>query len=103
MTILGMPAPALLDKGASLSLIGDSIHEHCEKRSVKLSGNKVKLQMACGSGICAHGVARLCIAINGNKHRHIFVYLPCLAVLVILGREFIVKKMHETLYLRKRL
>uniref|UniRef100_A0A6B0UX33 Putative transposon ty3-i gag-pol polyprotein n=1 Tax=Ixodes ricinus TaxID=34613 RepID=A0A6B0UX33_IXORI len=89
ITLLGFPFAALLDTGAAISLIGDAAYELCKNQKITFRSADTPLQLASGSTISADGAVRLKISFNEKKQRQRFLYLPGLAVPVILGRDFI--------------
>lgn len=89
ISLLGIPFAALLDTGAGVSLIGDVIFELCKVRKVTLRSSNTLLQLASGTSIKSAGAVRLRISFNGKTRRQRFLYLPRLAVPIILGRDFI--------------
>lgn len=74
--IQGKPVSALLDSGASISLIGDDVFKQCQRKCLRFRDSTAKVQMASGITATTKGGARLCASLTSKKHRQRFVYLP---------------------------
>lgn len=90
LAVAGRSFKALLDTGASTSLIGDEVVSHLERKAVRLRARKLPLQLACGD-VTSGGDVRLVVRWNQRVRRMRFVHLPGLTVPVILGRDFMSK------------
>lgn len=90
LAIAGQDFKALLDTGASTSLIGDEVVHHLRRNAVRLRDRGKSLQLACGEARSG-GDVRITVRWNRQKRRMRFVHLPGLTVPVILGRNFMSK------------
>lgn len=90
LAIAGQDFKALLDTGASTSLIGDEVVHHLRRNAVRLRDRGKPLQLACGEARSG-GDVRITVRWNRQKRRMRFVHLPGLTVPVILGRNFMSK------------
>ncbi|MDD9361528.1 MAG: retropepsin-like aspartic protease, partial [Anaplasma sp.] len=84
----GKEFAALLDSGASASLVGDEVLEHLRRNSVRVRKGETAFQLACGS-TTSSGAVRLVVRWNQRARRHRFVHLAGLTVPIILGRDFL--------------
>lgn len=90
LAVAGREFKALLDTGASTSLIGDEAVSHLERKAIRLRARKLPLQLACGDATSG-GDVRLVVRWGQRVRRMRFVHLPGLTVPVILGRDFMSK------------
>ncbi|KAM7281166.1 hypothetical protein ISCGN_006029, partial [Ixodes scapularis] len=88
LTVAGKEFPALLDSGASASLIGDEVLRHLQQKSVRVRHGETTFQLACGS-TTSRGAVRLVVRWNQRAQRQRFVHLAGLTVPIILGRDFL--------------
>ncbi|XP_064467809.1 uncharacterized protein LOC135378652 [Ornithodoros turicata] len=89
--VLGKDVAGLVDTGATVSLIGDTIHGWCPERNISVRTTRTRLRLASDAVVPAGGAVRLTLAVDGHRVRQRFVYLPGLAGAMILGRDFIIR------------
>ncbi|XP_064460245.1 uncharacterized protein LOC135370435 [Ornithodoros turicata] len=89
--VLSKDVAALVDTGAAVSLIGDTIHDWCRERNISVRTTRTCLRPASDAVVPAGGAVRLTLTVDGQRVRQRFIYLPGLAGLMILGRDFIIR------------
>lgn len=87
ISIAGTTVPALLDTGASISLLGDVALKIAKKRRITIRPANSKLKLACGEAT-VYGTLRLRLKWKGGSCRQRFLVVPGLNLPAILGRDF---------------
>ncbi|KAG0445398.1 hypothetical protein HPB47_015799, partial [Ixodes persulcatus] len=87
LAVAGKEFAALLDSGASASLIEDEVLRHLQQKSVRVKHGETTFHLACGSTTPRRAV-RLVVRWNQRALSQRFVHLAWLTVPIILGRDF---------------
>ena len=85
--VLNKPFTAILDNGASISLVGAQINELIKFLNIPVIPVQKEISWAKGSCVSEKSV-NLCINWEGGKVIHNFIIIPELSRPVILGRDF---------------
>lgn len=91
INVAGTSVPALLDTGASVSLLGKVALTIAQQRRITIRPVNSQLKLACGN-TKVYGTLRLRLRWKGGSCRQRFLVVPELNLPAILGRDFLSKQ-----------